>query len=175
MKVRNIRGISTVVFACLAIIGGACAAAQGSTPTSKLPPVNALVTNFYYENLPAAREWYVEKLGFRLLYDADWVIIVEVARGMQIALVDGDKGEMRAVQEKGTMLSIETDALEEWHTRVSKIEGINWYQSKKAGGDRRPARQIREHEDIREFRILDPGGYLIEFYQWKPGFRPKHH
>jgi hypothetical protein len=25
---------------------------------------------------------------------------------------------------------------------------------------------------IEEFRVLDPGGYIIEFYRWKPEFRP---
>lgn len=31
---------------------------------------------------------------------------------------------------------------------------------------------IMEHEQIEEFRILDPEGYIIEFFRWKPEDRP---
>lgn len=171
MKIRHVRRLLPIAVSCLSFMGAVRVAAQDQTSTGN-PPVNALIPNFYYEDLPAARKWYVEKLGLKPLYDAGWVVIVELGKGMQIALVDGAKGELRAVQEKGTMLSIETDALSEWYDRVRQIEGIEWYRSKKAESAAQPG-HITEHEDIREFRIVDPGGYLIEFYQWKPAFRPK--
>jgi catechol 2,3-dioxygenase-like lactoylglutathione lyase family enzyme len=80
-----------------------------------LPAVTALVPNFYYHDLEAAREWYVGKLGFQPVSDWGWGVIVEVGPGMQIALVYGARGTLRPVDEKGTMLVIETEELEAWY------------------------------------------------------------
>ncbi len=137
------------------------------------PPVNALVPNFYYNDLDAARDFYIDKLGFPVLYDAEWVVIVEIAKGMQLALVDGAKGALPAMEQKSALLVIETDALEEWYSYVSAIEGINWFQY---GLDYREGVTLRhglmDHGDIEEFRILDPEGYIIEFFRWKHPPRP---
>jgi catechol 2,3-dioxygenase-like lactoylglutathione lyase family enzyme len=148
-----------------------------STPAKeeqRLPPVTAIAPNFYYHDLQKAKEWYVDKLGFRPVFVDDWLVMVEVAPGMEVALVDGVSGSLKPVEEKGAMLTVETEALEEWFQHVSRIEGIEWFQY--TGDDAatdQPARAIREHETIEEFRILDPGGYIIEFYRWKPEFRPE--
>ena len=137
-------------------------------PVRTPPPVNAVVTNFYYNNLPAAKEWYVDEMGFPVIYDDGWVVIVEVGKGMQIALVDASRGALKAVKNKGAMLAIETGALEQWHDYVSKIGGIEWYPYN--GEDPRHFKHgIRTHGDYEEFRVLDPGGYIIEFYRWKSG------
>ena len=54
---------------------------------------------------------------------------------------------------------------------VSKIGGIEWYPYN--GEDPRHFKHgIRTHEDYEEFRVLDPGGYIIEFYRWKSGKAP---
>lgn len=132
------------------------------------PPVNALVPNFYYNDLDAARKFYIDKLGFPVLYDAGWVVIIEIDKGKQLALVDGKRGALSAVEQKGVLLVIETDALEEWYNYVSAIEGINWFQY---GLNYREGVTLRhglmDHGDIQEFRILDPEGYIIEFFRWK--------
>jgi len=93
----------------------------------ELPPIDALVPNFYYDDVDAAKRWYVDKLGFRMMIDLGWVAIVELQPGMQIALVDGERGTLHAVQDKGALLVIETAALEAWYTHVSAIDGIEWY------------------------------------------------
>ena len=149
------------------------ASAQEASSGGQLPPVNALVPNFYYDDLAAAREWYVERLGFPVVIDIGWVVIVEIAPGRQLALVDGEKGTLSPSEEKDALLVIETDALEEWYDYVSAIEGIEWYQY---GLDFREGVMLKhgimDHEQIQEFRIIDPGGYIIEFFRWKEGFKP---
>jgi imidazolonepropionase-like amidohydrolase len=144
-----------------------------AAPDRQLPPVTAVAPNFYYDDLQEAKEWYVDKVGFRPLFVADWLVMVEVAPGMEIALVDGDQGSLKPVEDKGAMLTIETEQLEQWFKHVSSLEGIRWfeYNAGDATGSQ-PARGIRDHEMIEEFRVLDPGGYIIEFYRWKPEFRP---
>jgi catechol 2,3-dioxygenase-like lactoylglutathione lyase family enzyme len=143
-------------------------AAPATQTSRKAPPVTALVANFYYQDLAAARQWYVNALGFPVIYVDGWVVIVEAGPGMQIALVDQAKGALKAVKDKGTMLAIETSALQEWYDHVRVIKGIEWYPYN--GEDPKHFQHgIRQHGDYEEFRVLDPGGYIIEFYRWKPG------
>ena len=139
----------------------------------ELPPINALVPNFYYDDVEAAKRWYVDKLGFRMMIDLGWVAIVELQPGMQVALVDGERGTLSAVEDKGALLVIETDALEAWHEHVSAIEGIDWYAYPDDPRRTRLPGGIMEHPEIHEFRVLDPGGYIIEFFRWKPEFKPR--
>ena len=51
-----------------------------SQPVRTPLPVKALVTNFYYDNLPAAKKWYVDEMGFPVIYDDGWVVIVDVGK-----------------------------------------------------------------------------------------------
>lgn len=158
----------SMLHACCAVLALVACASMAAQPTRKPPPITALVTNFYYQDLPAARKWYVEELGFPVIYDDGWVVIVEAGPGMQIALVDAAKGALKAVKDKGAMLAIETDRLEDWYDHVRAIKGIEWYPYN--GEDPRHFKHgIREHGDYAEFRVLDPGGYIIEFYRWKAG------
>jgi len=139
---------------------------------SDLPSVSALVPNFYYADLDAARDWYVDKVGFHPLVDLGWVVIVEIGPGMQLALVDGERGSLQPVAEKGALLVIETEELEAWYQRLSGIDGIEWFQYQTDTKRYRLKHGIMEHREIEEFRVLDPGGYIIEFYRWKPEYRP---
>jgi len=158
-------------------VGLPVAAAQQAEPETQaertLPPVNALVPNFYYDDLEAAREFYIDKLGFPVVADIGWVAIVEIAPGRQLGLVDGEKGTLSPTEDKGALLVIETDALEEWYDYISAIDGIDWYQY---GLDFREGVRLRhaimDHETIEEFRIVDPEGYIIEFFRWKEDAKP---
>ena len=156
----------------LALAFLACAPGSAAAEDRQLPAVTAIAPNFYYEDLEAAREWYVNKIGFEPVFVSDWLVMVEVAPGMEIALVDGEQGSLRPVEEKGAMLTIETEELEQWFRHVSSLEGIRWFEYNAADATPQPVRGIRDHETIEEFRVLDPGGYIIEFYRWKPEHRP---
>ena len=165
-RVRNV-----LLFGCCLLMSLFACAAAARQPARTPPPVKALVANFYYNDLPAAKRWYVEEVGFPVIYDDGWVVIVEVGKGMQIALVDASRGALRAVKDKGAMLAIETDALEDWYSYVSGIHDIKWYPYN--GEDPHNFKHgIRKHGDYEEFRVLDPGGYIIEFYRWNSGKIP---
>jgi catechol 2,3-dioxygenase-like lactoylglutathione lyase family enzyme len=170
----NLRTLVTMLLLAAVAAGPTFGQERGAAENqdSELPSVTALVPNFYYHDLATAREWYVDKLGFTPIYEGGWVVIVEVAPGMQIALVDGERGTLKPVEDKGALLVIETDELEEWYRYVSRLEGIEWYQYGNESGRYRLKHGIMEHEEIEEFRIVDPGGYIIEFYRWKPAYRP---
>lgn len=101
------------------------------------------------------------------------MVIVEIGPGMQLALVDGEHGSLDPVDEKGALLVIETEELEAWYRHMSAIDGIEWFQYDTDGDRYRLKHGIMEHREIEEFRVLDPEGYILEFYRWKPDFRPE--
>ncbi len=49
------------------------------------------------------------------------------------------------------------EQLESWYEKLSAIEGTNITQG------------IVENDNglIEEFRLVDPGGYIIEFFRWR--------
>jgi len=98
----------TCLVTCLMLLTQFANAASTKQTVRKPPPVTALVANFYYQDLPAARKWYVDEMGFPVIYNDGWVVIVELGPGMQIALVDGAKGALKAIKDKGAMLAVET-------------------------------------------------------------------
>lgn len=168
---RNLFLIAIAVFAsstsqAQAPTETAASAAVGAPPLS----VNAIVPNFYYTDLAAARAWYVNELGLKPIYDDGWVVILEFGPGMQLALVDGERGFLKPVQDKGTMLSIETDDIDGWYARAQRAKGARWLKGREIVV---AAPGLNEHKDIYEFRLVDPGGYIVEFYRWKPEFRPQ--
>lgn len=157
-----------VMFAAMAL---ACAGAPAHAQTADRPPaVNAIVPNFYYDNLVPVRDLYVRQLGLKPVYDDGWVVILEFGPGRQLALVDGKKGFFKPVAEKGTMLSVETDELDAWYARAMRATGARWLKGREVTA---VPPGLTEHKDIHEFRLVDPGGYVVEFYRWKPEFRPK--
>lgn len=174
---RNLSMAIFIVFSLACLVAAPFVSAQEDVSVANtdrsLPPVNALVPNFYYEDLDAARTFYIDKLGFPIVADIGWVVIVEIAPGRQLALVDGDKGTLSPVSDKGVLLVIETDALEQWYDYITAIDGIDWYQY---GLDFRDGVRLRhgimDHETIQEFRIVDPEGYIIEFFRWKENAKP---
>lgn len=135
-----------------------------SAPTAVTAPnITASVPFFYYQDLAKAKKWYGEKLGLELVTEHDWVAIYEIRDGAHVGLVNASGGTLRPTDNKGVLLSIETDDLEEWWKRLSVVDGINIKQGIKTGADGM----------IEEFRLQDPGGYIIEFFRWKPEFDPR--
>lgn len=111
---------------------------------------------FYYHDLPAASDWYEHKIGLRKVADEGWVIIFEVTPTAFIGLVNATGGTLRPAAEKGVLLSLETPDLEVWYARLKATEGSNVTQDIEIG-----AKGL-----IEEFRLQDPGGYVVEFFRW---------
>ncbi len=120
------------------------------------PRIAGTVPFFYYSDLAAAADWYENKLGLRRVTDEGWVVIFEVAPTAFIGLVNASDGTLRPAREKGVLLSIETPDLVAWYNRLKAVEGINMKQGIKVG-----AKGM-----IEEFRLQDPGGYIVEFFRW---------
>jgi hypothetical protein len=124
---------------------------------SKTPSIIAGVPFFYYQDLQVAADWYENKLGLKKVANKEWVVIFELIPGSQIGLVNASGGSLKPISEKGALLSIETEELEAWYERLKNVEGINMIHGIEVG-----AKGM-----IEEFRMTDPGGYIIEFFRWK--------
>jgi catechol 2,3-dioxygenase-like lactoylglutathione lyase family enzyme len=122
------------------------------------PDIAGAITFFYYDDHEAAVRWYREVLGFEPYFEQDWLVLLRIAPGHSLGLVDAVNGSQRPVPglNKGATLSIETDQLAEWHNRL-KAAG-----SAGLDDDFQPGCRGR----TTEFRVRDPGGYFVEFFRW---------
>ena len=120
------------------------------------PSIANGVPFFYYEDLPAAVDYYENKVGLKKVTDEDFVAIFALNDQSQLGLVSATGGTLKPTEDKGVLLSIETAELEAWYETLKDVEGINITQG------------IVNNDNgmISEFRMVDPGGYIIEFFRW---------
>lgn len=123
-----------------------------------IPPIDGVLTMFYYQDLEAAAAWYEQVLGFEKILAFPGLTLFRVHQGSQLALVGNGSGSQRPIPgtNKGAILSIQTPALQAWHERLfdHKVPGTG--EGLEIGGDGRTI----------EFKVRDPEGYTIEFFQW---------
>ncbi|WP_404478189.1 VOC family protein [Novosphingobium sp. BL-52-GroH] len=122
------------------------------------PRIRGVLTMFYYENLAEATRWYTDVMGFEHVLRLDGAEIFRVEDNAHLALVAEGKGSQPVIpgRGKGVLLSIQTDDLEAWHERLFAlgVEGTGKGAHVGAGGT------------TIEFKVYDPGGYTIEFFEW---------
>jgi catechol-2,3-dioxygenase len=130
---------------------------QGFASQQSNPSIAAGVPFFYYSDLVEAANWYENKLGLETTTKEDWVVILKLTDTSYLGLVNATEGSLEPIENKGAMLSIETAELEAWYEKLKDVDGINMIHG------------IEESEDgwIEEFRMTDPGGYIIEFFRWR--------
>ena len=120
-------------------------------------PIAGVHTMFYYDDLQVAIDWY-QQVGFENVLNLDFVSIFRIAPSAYVSLVDGRNGSQRPIPgtAKGAMLSIETTDIEGWHRALfeRRIEGTG--KGLEIGCEGRTI----------EFKVRDPGGYTIEFFEW---------
>lgn len=121
------------------------------------PPITGGVPFFYYQNLEEAANWYEHKLGLKKTAEKDWVVVFELTPTSYIGLVNASGGSLIPAENKGALLSIEAEQLEAWYEYLKDVPGINMIHGIEEGA----------YGMIEEFRMSDPGGYIVEFFRWK--------
>ena len=129
---------------------------QANASEQTNPSIAGGVPFFYYNNLDEAAEWYKNKLGLKPVTEEDWVVIFELTDTSFVGLVNASGGSLRPAADKGALLSIETAELEAWYEKLKDVDGINMIHGIEDGASGM----------IEEFRMTDPGGYIIEFFRW---------
>ncbi|MBT7953252.1 MAG: VOC family protein [Gammaproteobacteria bacterium] len=143
----------------LILLGHNCYSAEKSADAT--PATTGMMTFFYYDNHAEAVDFYTNKLGFKVILNDGWIVIVEAAPGSRIALADPSEGFLKPVKDKGALIAIETEELEAWYEKLQKIEGIEFIFGWEEG------------DYVQQFRIYDPGGYVVEFVRWHPKTKEK--
>ena len=141
--------------AVLALLAGASASAQ--VP----PPVTGQVTFLYYQDLPAAEEFYRDVLGLKTSFELEWVKIFRLSSGSSVGLVNATKGSLKPFPveaEKPVMLSLVVDKADiaGWHSYL-KSKGVEVGEGPKVGADGK----------VLAFAFKDPGGYALEVFAWR--------
>ena len=142
-----------------AIVIVAVAAISISSPSKRqrsLPSIDSQVTFLYYADVPAAAQFYKGTLGLEKTFDEGWVQIYRVSSTAYVGLVDETRGAHRASESKPVMLSIVTTEIDAWygHLRTSGVKIL----SEPSNSSSVP---------VRAFLVEDPGGYTVEFFQWR--------
>lgn len=123
------------------------------------PRLSGAVTFFYYDDLPTAVRWYEDLFGFPKKCDDGWVVIFEIAGGGCIGLVDAICGHLkpRQGQDKGAIIALETPDLEDWYDRLAGKGNCQFVAHLSPG-----PKGLTE-----QFKVLDPGGYVVELFRWR--------
>jgi hypothetical protein len=125
---------------------------------SPLAGVEDQVTFLYYADLAAPREFYGKVLGLKSYYDQGWVSLYRVSSGASIGVAQSNSGQLTADSKRdAAMVSIVTTDVDGLFTRLRSIPGVV------------VQKDIYDHPSvpIRAFLLRDPGGYSIEFFQWR--------
>ena len=155
MRHRHSSSFKALVLVTLSILAlSGCDAKAQDTSTLR---ISAGVPFFYYQDLTVAADWYEHTLGLRKVADEGWVAIIEITPTSFIGLVNATDGTLRPTAEKNVLLSIETPDLEAWHEKLTATPGSNITQNIEIGAKGK----------IEEFRMQDPGGYVVEFFRWR--------
>lgn len=162
---QTIRNFLNDARRCAFAMAASCSLALPAAIAGQLPnpSIAGGVPFFYYDDLAEASDWYQNKLGLKKYADEGWVVIFELTPSSYIGLVNATGGSLRPIEEKGALLSIETEELEAWYARLKDVDGINMIHGIEIG-----AQGL-----IEEFRMSDPGGYVVEFFRWRAGQGPK--
>ena len=138
----------------------ASASSQVNAPADRVPgpdlPIDSQVTFLYYQDLDAASVFYEDLLGLEKTYDAAGARIYRTSASSYVGLVEQGSGYHEASDDKPVMVSLVTDALDEWYAKLVAAEAK--VLSELADSSRAP---------VRAFLVEDPGGYTVEFFQWR--------
>ncbi len=140
-----------LIFSLMLVLQG-CASQQHHAPS-----IASGIPFFYYSDLPEAAEWYEKKLGLSKATEEEWVVIFELTDTSYLGLVNASGGSLSPTESKGVVLSIETVELEAWYEKLKDVDGINMIHGIEEGAAGM----------IDEFRMTDPGGYIVEFFRWR--------
>jgi hypothetical protein len=84
-----------------------------------------MMTFFYYDNHAEAVDFYRNKLGFKVILDDGWIVIVETAPGSRLALADPSEGFLKPVKDKGPLLRLKLRNLKPGMKSFRRLKASN--------------------------------------------------
>lgn len=120
--------------------------------------VKGVITLFSYDDLPSAIDFYQRVVGLRVAEDFGWCYLLELQPRTYLGLIDATSGSQHPVAgaNKGVLVTIEMVDLDACLERAKRLGVVAPTTTLEFGCRGR----------TREFRIVDPGGYPVEFFSW---------
>lgn len=170
-KIRRCANVARYAFVASALTWGAGCAVSGPandtaiantvaqfTPAAPPAGVYDQATFLYYTDLAAPRHFYGKLLGLTHYYETPWVTLYRTAAGATLGVVKAPEDQVPAdAKRDATMVSLVTDDVESWYRRLRDNAEI------------KIQKPLYDHPavPIRAFLLRDPGGYSVEFFQWR--------
>ncbi len=127
--------------------------------------VGATIVNLYYAELDRAVRFWRDGLGFPVEVDQEWALLLRLATGSFLGLVDGSRGHLRPQPASAVLVTLVVDDLSRWRERVGA-----------AGAAGMTEIERREDLGIERFFCRDPGGYALEVQRFlRPAERAIFH
>ena len=120
-----------------------------------MPRPASIITFLYFENLPAAKDFFTSVLGLEQSADQGWAVIWKTGSTGFIGAVDARKGSIPVTTRGGVLISLNVDDVEVWHEKV-KQAGVQELTT------------IRDNPEIglRSFFFKGPEGYDFEIQEF---------
>jgi predicted enzyme related to lactoylglutathione lyase len=133
-------------------------ASDSTFPAVPACALKGVLLFFYYEDLPAAVDFYERVVGLKKVQDFGWCAILELQPRTYLSLVNATAGSQRplAGPNKGVQLSIEAVDLEACLAHMQRLGIASTATKLEPGCEGRTV----------EFKIVDPGGYTVELFRW---------
>ena len=152
----NMKNLFLTAFAMLVSMT-AYASDEGDNTTMSDMNIAETSVMLYYKDLEAPRKFYKGMLGLETTYEDDWVIIYQLNPGAAVGIVlEGGTAYHKAKEDNAVMLSLTVEDANAWYIALQSVADI------------KILKEIYDHPKapIRAFLLEDPGGYVIEFFQW---------
>jgi catechol 2,3-dioxygenase-like lactoylglutathione lyase family enzyme len=117
--------------------------------------VDGTIVNLYYADLAGAVRFWHEGLGFPVAADQGWAVLLRLAEGSFLGLVDGARGHLRPQPASAVLVTLLVDDLPAWRARAQQ-----------AGATGLTPTEHRKDLGIERFFCRDPGGYELEFQRF---------
>jgi predicted enzyme related to lactoylglutathione lyase len=117
--------------------------------------VEGMITFTYYNDLEKAAEFYGETMGFALMIDVDFAKVYRVSDSSHIGIVDGERGFLRAKEDKPVMISFVVEDIDVWYDYL-RDKGVEIFQPPKE------ASYLR----MKTLLLRDPEGYVVEILEF---------
>lgn len=151
-------GMLQRVMLFIALAGAGPGAAAGDEGVPAPAPLVEQYTMFYYKDIAAARHFYGEILGLEATFNDEWVTLYRVVPGALLGVVqEGGTAYHPARAENSVMLSLVTGDVDRWHARLQAFPDVRLLK----------APYDHAKVPIRAMLVTDPGGYTVEFFQWR--------
>lgn len=117
------------------------------------------ITFLYFNDLPAAKEFFSETLGLSVAYDPGWACVYRLKDKSFLGAVDNAAGSIRVDSTGSVLISLTVSNIHEVHQALQRAKGVEGLS---------PIKQVKDMA-LESFFFTGPEGYHFEVEQFTDG------